>query len=481
MLTKYKVILKSMVKYSLLRPTSKINKLSKINDICCKQYVTNNNRSDRNDKFRDSNSSILNQNSELSLISNKLKSNLVTRFDNIMFNKVKMKLIDNLNISEIFKSFKEIAKNNRNDIKNELDLNLLSLYDSLDGMLIFNLLILLETNKNNDEVLLKIMLQSLSEYKEKIINKEIPPLLGKSRKDAVFEDKKEKLFNNLLNKFKSNNSNDDKSDIDLNSLGKEERELYNTLYANKNTMKVPLINSGSIALNKFKEYYSIPNDSKIQKEIVNNNKSVLHSNLNIQLAGDNQKPFEQETVFHPHLDLHREKSYLDFDKHNFKKITLEQKAQPPNLVFNLDVCVKNPGIYSMEAIKELNDIKDIEFLEKLPKAEEIEFDNFEKYMAPFEDSNLKKMVKKMGYKYASSTSGISALLSHFFYKLTNFKSPHFYNLSEAYESEPLKFMMYQRKPTQIELKREDGIYTISKSKVFEALNEIVLLKMGKKI
>ena len=105
MLTKYKVILKSMVKYSLLRPTSKINKLSKINDICCKQYVTNNNRSDRNDKFRDSNSSILNQNSELSLISNKLKSNLVTRFDNIMFNKVKMKLIDNLNISEIFKSF----------------------------------------------------------------------------------------------------------------------------------------------------------------------------------------------------------------------------------------------------------------------------------------------------------------------------------------------------------------------------------------
>jgi hypothetical protein len=33
------------------------------------------------------------------------------------------------------------------------------------------------------------------------------------------------------------------------------------------------------------------------------------------------------------------------------------------------------------------------------------------------------------------------VLSHIYYCLSNFKSPHFNNLSEAYDREPLKFMI----------------------------------------
>ncbi len=44
---------------------------------------------------------------------------------------------------------------------------------------------------------------------------------------------------------------------------------------------------------------------------------------------------------------------------------------------------------------------------------------------------------------------------------------------------PLKFMIYQRKPTQVMLTKEDNIYTINKYNIFEAIKEIVFLKMGK--
>lgn len=40
-----------------------------------------------------------------------------------------------------------------------------------------------------------------------------------------------------------------------------------------------------------------------------------------------------------------------------------------------------------------------------------------------------------------STSTVSSVLSHIYYMISNFKSPHFNNLSEAYDREALKFMI----------------------------------------
>ena len=48
-----------------------------------------------------------------------------------------------------------------------------------------------------------------------------------------------------------------------------------------------------------------------------------------------------------------------------------------------------------------------------------------------------------------STSTVSSILSHVYYAIANHKSPHFNNLSEAYDREALKFMISQRKPNTI--------------------------------
>lgn len=79
-----------------------------------------------------------------------------------------------------------------------------------------------------------------------------------------------------------------------------------------------------------------------------------------------------------------------------------------------------------------------------------------------------------------STSTVSSVLSHIFYAISNHKSPHFNNLSEAYDREPLKYMISQRKPNSIFLTKVDkNLYSIDGDSGFIEPSNVVLLKMGK--
>lgn len=79
-----------------------------------------------------------------------------------------------------------------------------------------------------------------------------------------------------------------------------------------------------------------------------------------------------------------------------------------------------------------------------------------------------------------STSTISSMLSHVYYCLSNFKSPHFNGLSESYDREPLKFMISQRKPNTIFLRKIDKkLYSVDGDSGFIEPSNVVLLKMGK--
>ena len=68
--------------------------------------------------------------------------------------------------------------------------------------------------------------------------------------------------------------------------------------------------------------------------------------------------------------------------------------------------------------------------------------------------------------------------------MANFKSPHFSGLSKAYDDEPLKFMVSQRKPNTVflkQLKTEDQreLYAVDSDAGFGEASNTVLLKMGK--
>ena len=81
-----------------------------------------------------------------------------------------------------------------------------------------------------------------------------------------------------------------------------------------------------------------------------------------------------------------------------------------------------------------------------------------------------------------STSTISSALSHFYYCLSNFKSPHFDGLTYSYDAEPLKYMLSQRKPNTVFMRMVDtrrGVYSIDNDSGFIEPSNMVHLKMGK--
>ena len=68
--------------------------------------------------------------------------------------------------------------------------------------------------------------------------------------------------------------------------------------------------------------------------------------------------------------------------------------------------------------------------------------------------------------------------------MSNYKSPHFNHLSKVYDTEPLKFMLSQRKPNTIFLRKvptdsHQELYAVDSDAGFAEPSNEVLLKMGK--
>ena len=74
-------------------------------------------------------------------------------------------------------------------------------------------------------------------------------------------------------------------------------------------------------------------------------------------------------------------------------------------------------------------------------------------------------------------------MSHIYYAMSNYKSPHFNGLTQSYDSEPMKYMVSQRKPNTVFLRqiRKDGksVYAVDGDSGFTEQSNLVLLKMGK--
>lgn len=153
----------------------------------------------------------------------------------------------------------------------------------------------------------------------------------------------------------------------------------------------------------------------------------------------------------------------------------------PTLENKLDLVIKHPGIFPTSEIVKL-DPKLYTFFNRLPAYSQINEDCIAPYRPPGQDPNLQRLATKAGCKYMMSTSTVSSVLSHIYYALSNHKSPHFNNLSAAYDKEALKFMISQRKPNTIfltQVDRNKKLYAIDGDSGFIEPGNVVLLKMGK--
>lgn len=140
------------------------------------------------------------------------------------------------------------------------------------------------------------------------------------------------------------------------------------------------------------------------------------------------------------------------------------------------------GIFPVESVNKLNQGALGDFFMRLPQYSEIDESCIPPYYPPSTDKKLLEMAQQYKSRFVMSTSTITSLMSHMYFAISNYKSPHFSNLSYHYDKEPLKFMLTQRKPNSVFLKmidKEQKLYAIDSDSGFSEPSNIVLLKMGK--
>ncbi len=300
-----------------------------------------------------------------------------------------------------------------------------------------------------------------------------------------FQEYINQLEESSLNNAKKTNLPE--SDYDINTLSPKELEIHQLINNSLNSSNNPQANSdtpNSIqSTNSSNSLGNNPDQSSITNflfiENINNKSKTLNTIIEPNIP--------HTYIPHPKLNMTKQvpnittnKKDLKFHHQELERITLEQNVEHPQLSMNLINIVQNPGIYPLSEVKKMNPDTNLHLFDKLPTPEMINFESLDTYMRPHEDPNLRALLKHHKLKYSSSTSGISETLAHFFYKLSNFKSPHFYGLSSSYADEPLKFMMFQRKPSSIVVHKLDkGNYALSKNSLFASKDEFILLKMGK--
>ena len=156
----------------------------------------------------------------------------------------------------------------------------------------------------------------------------------------------------------------------------------------------------------------------------------------------------------------------------------------PRLANHLDFLPKHPGCYPLESIAQFDKPRLLPFFSRLPQHSQINEECITPYYPPGEDLNLQRLAVQNDCHFSMSTSTCTGILSHIYYAMSNFKSPHFNNLTESYDQEPMKFMISQRKPTSVFLRRiktKDGrkLFAVDGDKGFGEASNLVLLKMGK--
>ena len=109
---------------------------------------------------------------------------------------------------------------------------------------------------------------------------------------------------------------------------------------------------------------------------------------------------------------------------------------------------------------------------------EFDFSSLKEYITSSRDETLMRIAKAHGKRYMGSTSSMTAVLAHFHYLLSQWRSINTSMLSKAFPTPPEpNFTEMSRIPSAIFLRWKDGAYAIDADKQFDSAN--VLSMLGK--
>lgn len=148
----------------------------------------------------------------------------------------------------------------------------------------------------------------------------------------------------------------------------------------------------------------------------------------------------------------------------------------PELSYNLDRVLFNPGVYHMQDHR--SGVFNFDpYLASIMPVEEFDFDVLKEYITSSKDAKLRELCAEHGLKYCGSTSSMTSILSHFHFLLSAWRSPNFENLSQSLNPGSLTFAALSRGPAAAFAHFKDGVYAIDADKEYDTEN--ILSMLGK--
>jgi len=152
-----------------------------------------------------------------------------------------------------------------------------------------------------------------------------------------------------------------------------------------------------------------------------------------------------------------------------------QPAVPP-LSYGLERVLFNPGVYQLQDPRTRVFNFD-PYLSEIMPISEFDFNALKAYVTSSKDNTLISIAKQHGKKYTGSTSSMTAMLAHFHFLLSAWRTINVSTLSRSFIPDSMKFTRITRAPAAAFLHWKDGTYAIDADKEYDTAN--ILSMLGK--
>ena len=157
-------------------------------------------------------------------------------------------------------------------------------------------------------------------------------------------------------------------------------------------------------------------------------------------------------------------------------LALDSPPTVPSLSFDLSRVLFNPGVYQLQDPRS-RVFNFSPYLQRILPVSEFNFDALNEYITSSRDSSLRDLGLKHQKKYLGSSSSMTGILTHFHFLLSAWRPINVKTLSQSFTDPLRSFTQYQRGPSAIFLRWQDGIYAVDADKEYDSAN--ILMSLGK--
>ncbi|KAL7313228.1 hypothetical protein PS15m_007001 [Mucor circinelloides] len=164
---------------------------------------------------------------------------------------------------------------------------------------------------------------------------------------------------------------------------------------------------------------------------------------------------------------------------SYKRVPPPNHVEVATLAHGLEKVLFNPGVHFLRDPK-TKVYNFTPYLEDITQPLDFDYDSLQPYITSSKDTSLVDLAKTLQKRYIGSTSSVSAMLSHMYFVMSNFKPVNTSCLSRAFVNESKNFTKGSRTPASIYLRWKDGVYAVDVDKSYD-LDETILSVLGKSL